>query len=172
MKVVNFFGGPCTGKSTIAAGVFYHMKCKGYEVELVTEYAKDMVYEKRANIMDDQIYIFAKQYRRVSRLRGQVDYVIVDSPILLSCAYTAEGYYKSLEPLVVETFNSFDNVNFVLQRPPIEDEGYNPENRVQTHDQALDKDRLIHDLLHKYNQSYTDINSRNPNSIELICSYL
>ncbi len=38
------FGGPGTGKSTSAAGLFFKMKLAQMEVELVTEYAKDLVW--------------------------------------------------------------------------------------------------------------------------------
>ena len=82
MKVINLFGGPGVGKSTAAAGLFYEMKKRQLSVELVTEYAKDMVWENRQNILDDQIYIFAKQQRRIARLRDHhIDWVITDSPI-------------------------------------------------------------------------------------------
>lgn len=55
MKVINLFGGPGSGKSTLAAGLFERMKIQGLSVELVTEYAKDMVWERRGNILDDQL---------------------------------------------------------------------------------------------------------------------
>jgi ATP:corrinoid adenosyltransferase len=67
MKVINIFAGPCAGKSTTAAGLFYLMKVSGYNVELVTEYAKDMTWEGRHNILGDQLYILAKQNRRLER---------------------------------------------------------------------------------------------------------
>ena len=44
--VINLFGGPGCGKSTIAAELFAILKKQGYEVELVTEYAKDKVWEE------------------------------------------------------------------------------------------------------------------------------
>ena len=69
MQIVNLFGGPGSGKSTTAAGLFYEVKKLKLNVELVTEYAKDAVWEKRHNLLDDQIYIFAKQQRRISRLK-------------------------------------------------------------------------------------------------------
>ena len=46
-KVINLFGGPGAGKSTTAAGLFYEMKVRDIKCELVTEYAKDMTYEKQ-----------------------------------------------------------------------------------------------------------------------------
>ncbi len=47
LKVINLWAGPGAGKSTTAAGLFNLMKIRGYNVELVTEFAKEMVYEGR-----------------------------------------------------------------------------------------------------------------------------
>lgn len=116
MKVINLFGGPGTGKSTTAAGVFNRMKVMGYNVELTTEYAKDMVWEGRDNVLSDQLYILAKQHRKLHRLQGKVDWVIMDSPIVLGLMYKPEGYYENFEPLVMEMWDSYDNVNFLLER--------------------------------------------------------
>lgn len=154
MKVINLFGGPCAGKSTLAAGLFYEMKKAGYSVELVTEYAKDMVWEDRTNIMKDQIYIFAKQYRRLSRLKERVDFVITDSPILMCTSYIMEDYYHSLEPLIYEVASSFDNVNFLLERST----KYQQEGRIQTEEQARQKDEEIKIILHDAEAEYHTIN--------------
>ena len=48
MKVINLFGGPGCGKSTTAADLFARMKLRGLSVELVTEYAKDVVWDEKA----------------------------------------------------------------------------------------------------------------------------
>lgn len=53
--IINLIGGPGSGKSTTAAGLFYKLKKLGYNCEMSLEFAKDKV-------MDDQIYIFGKQY--------------------------------------------------------------------------------------------------------------
>ena len=84
MKIINLIGEPSAGKSTIAAELFAKMKKAGYNVELVTEYAKDMVWENRNEMFSHQDYIFAKQNRRLARLNGKVDYVITDAPLILS----------------------------------------------------------------------------------------
>ena len=117
MKIINLFGAPGSGKSTTRAGLFYEMKRSNYNVEEVTEYAKDIVWEERSNLFKDQIYILGKQNRRLLRLEGKVDYVITDSPILLGINYMAStAYDKSLEQLIVDVFNSYDNYNFFLNR--------------------------------------------------------
>lgn len=115
MKCINIFAGPGAGKSTTAAGLFWMMKCEGYKVELVREYIKDAVYEKR-NLFDDQMYIFAKQNRRQHILRNEVDWIITDSPLLLSAVYAPENYYPAFSELCLQTFESYDNYNFLLTR--------------------------------------------------------
>lgn len=42
-SVINLIGGPGSGKSTTAAGLFFRMKSMGVRCELVTEYAKELV---------------------------------------------------------------------------------------------------------------------------------
>jgi nicotinamide riboside kinase len=119
MKVINLFGISCSGKSTAAAGLFYEMKKMQLNVELVTEYARDLVYENRFDILSgDQIYIFAKQQRRISRLLNhKVDWVITDSPIPLSLLYLKPDVLSDHFPkLVMEVFNQYTNYNFLLHR--------------------------------------------------------
>lgn len=44
--IVNLVAGPGTGKSTTMAGVFYKLKSLGIDCEMVTEFAKELVWEK------------------------------------------------------------------------------------------------------------------------------
>ena len=90
MKVINFFGGPNSGKSTKAAGLFYKMNMAGYSVELVNEFAKECVWEDNVPMLKDQLYMLAHQHRKILRLEGKVEYVITDS-LILSYYY----YYES-----------------------------------------------------------------------------
>lgn len=157
MKVINFFGGPGVGKSTMAAGCFWNLKTDGVSVELVTEYAKDVTWEGRQNLLNDQLYLLAKQNRRLSRLLDHnVDYAITDSPILLSAAYTRMGddKYSHLVPLVLELFNSYDNINFVLRRNP---EFYVQVGRNQTVEEAQHIDNVVIDLLDEFDIPYFEL---------------
>ena len=60
MLVVNLFGVPGAGKSTGAAYVFSKLKMKGINAELVTEFAKDIVWENNSRGLKNQEYIFGK----------------------------------------------------------------------------------------------------------------
>jgi len=146
--IVNLFGGPGLGKSTMAADIFSELKWKGVNCELVAEYAKDKVWEKSTAVLDDQLYVFGKQYHRLFRLNDQVDVVITDSPILLSIIYDAEKR-PTLKKLVIEEFQRFNNLNFLLQRS----KPYSPIGRLQTEKEAIAKDVEVLCLLSELNLS-------------------
>ena len=155
MKVINLFGGPGTGKSTTAAGLFYEMKKMRVEVELVTEYAKDMTWEQRHSILSDQLYMLAKQHRRVARLEGKVDWVITDSPLLLGMVYRPVEYYASFDSFSLEVFNAYDNYNILLGR----DFEYQAIGRNQTAEEAIEVDNVMEALLHTHQVPYTKISN-------------
>ena len=87
MLVVNLFGPPGAGKSTGAAYVFSKLKLAGVNAELVTEFAKDKVWEDNKLALANQAYLFGEQYYRLTRLGGKVDVAVTDSPLLLSNFY-------------------------------------------------------------------------------------
>ena len=71
-------------------------------------------------------------------MEGKVRVVITDSPIPMGCVYDA-GKTKNLKELVMSEFEKFDNLNFFLKRT----EDYNPNGRMQTYEEAVQKDREI-----------------------------
>lgn len=142
MKIVNFFAGPGAGKSTLAAGLFYNLKMKGINVELATEFAKDLTWEGRNVALGNQPYIFGKQYHKLHRLVGKVDVVITDSPLLLSLLY-GETMPESFKTFVIDINSQFDNIDLFVNRIKI----YNPSGRNQTFDEAVAIDNKIRDLV-------------------------
>ena len=115
--VINLVGEPSVGKSTVAAELFASMKKQGYSVELVTEYAKDIVWENRQDILKHQDYVFAKQHRRISRLIGKVGYIITDSPLILSLLYIEmSNTPKSLIPFIKDVISTYKNIYVYLKR--------------------------------------------------------
>lgn len=140
--IVNLYGGPGTGKSTMAADIFAKLKWKGINCELVAEYAKDKVWEKSIAVLDNQIYVFGKQYHRLFRLNDQVDVIVTDSPILLSIIYDVEKR-PTLRKLIIEEFTKFNNMNVMLTRT----KPYNPIGRLQTENEAKAIDDKVRGLL-------------------------
>lgn len=149
MIVVNFFGGPGSGKSTSAAHVFALLKWEGVNCELTTEFAKDKVWEDSLAVLNDQPYILGKQHHKLFRLIGNVDVVLTDSPLLLSTIY-GDKWGDGFEAYAIELFNRYTNINFFLTR--LKD--YNPKGRVQNYEEAQQLDSLIREKLDKYNYPY------------------
>lgn len=143
--VVNMVAGPGTGKSTTAAATFAELKWAGVNAELVTEYAKDLVWGRTTETLGNQIYIFGKQYHRLWRLLGQVDVIVTDCPLFLSMYY-GEKQSDAFRALVLETFKSMDNITFYLNRV----KPYNPAGRVQSEEKALEIDQRLYDMLDEH----------------------
>lgn len=150
--VINLIGGPCSGKSTIASGIFYELKKLGINCELALEFAKDKVYEEAFRTMDDQIYIFAKQYHKLWRLQDKVDVIITDSPLPISLYYMKEDS-KYFNQFVVEQYNKFDNQLYFIERGEV----YQEEGRLQTKEESEQIDKELLQLLEKYKIHYSQI---------------
>lgn len=146
--VVNLFGGPGTGKSHCAARLYGH--CNNWDAELVREYAKDLVWEERTVEFEDQLTIIGKQLKRLNAVKGKVDVVFTDSPILLGAIYDKAG-------TLTETFKTahdkYWNLNIFLRRT----KAYNPNGRFQTEEEAKNLDTAIKAMLDKYDVTYIEL---------------
>lgn len=133
MIIVNLFGAPGAGKSTGAAYIFAILKMRGVNAELITEFAKDRVYEETKEVWNNQQYIFGKQSFRLSRLKDKVDVVVTDAPLFLSAYYNHDKILgNNFNQTVKSVFDSYDNRNYFLKR----DKTYNPTGRFQTEEKA------------------------------------
>lgn len=150
MIVINLFAGPGSGKSTTCAGVYSKLKLAGVNCEMALEYAKDKVWENSLDVLDDQIYVFAKQLHRLNCLKGKVDVIITDSPILLSIIYNKEVNVY-FDDLVIEQFNRFKSLNYYVVR----DNTFDSMGRLHNYEESIEKDEQIKVLLNKYNIPYT-----------------
>lgn len=149
-KVVNLFGGPGTGKSTTAAGLFAELKLRGVNCELVSEYAKDKAWELGSTsigtpmVFQAQEYIFAKQHFRFRRCARDVDLIITDSPLLLGLIYKPATFdLPSLGLVIREAHTLYDSLNIFLVRT----KDYNPKGRLQTEEKARALDIDIREML-------------------------
>jgi len=150
--VINLFGGPGVGKSTLCASVFAKLKIMGIDCEMATEYAKDMVWEESYKKLENQIYIFGKQHARVHRLLGKVDVVITDSPLLNSIVYDKTDNF-ALRKLVISEFWKLNTLNFYIGRKL----NYEENGRVQTLKQAIDVDNAYLKLIKENDITYFEI---------------
>jgi nicotinamide riboside kinase len=150
--VVNFYGGPGTGKSTHAAALFTELKRRHMNVELVTEYAKDLVWEERFVTLENQIYVFGKQLQRMARLVDKADIVVTDSPLLFSIIYNSK-LPACFNDTVLHVINQFKNIHIFLERT----KPYQTAGRMQTEEDAKKLDGKIKNLLNEIGLPYSSI---------------
>lgn len=120
----------------MAANIFSELKWSGINCELALEFAKDLVWEERFKPLEDQIYVFGKQFHRIKRLENKVNVIIADSPILFSVLYKPEHISDTFSKLILEVHNSFNNLNYFINRK----KEYNPIGRMQTANEAVEVD--------------------------------
>lgn len=148
-KIINLFGGPGIGKSSIASGLTYKLKKNHITCDNPYEFPKLLAWDENHSAIRDQLYVLANQHRGIVKSYGKVDYIVLDSPILLSLTYRkyyksndypATLYGKSFDKMVLDTFNQYDNINIVLERA---DGNHNEKERYQTLEESKELDRII-----------------------------
>ena len=149
IRRINFFSGPCCGKSVIASKVFNTFKCRGDNIELIQEYAKELVYDGAKIDPYTQLIIFSEQLKREYRvLNSDPDIKIVtDSPIMLSIAYAQKYGFNCCEELITiaKRFElEYPSINFFLLRG---DCPYCQKGRIEDEDAAKYMDMRIERFL-------------------------
>ena len=161
-KLINLFGGPGIGKSSISAGITYKLKKKHISCNNPYEFPKTLAWDKNYPAIQDHLYVFANQHRGIAQSYGKVDYIIIDSPILFSTiyhsyytkGYPAEYYGESFHKMVVDLHNKYDNLNILLKRSSSE---INEKERFQNLKQSIEIDDLCKAKLEEHNLPYHEI---------------
>ncbi|USN15514.1 P-loop containing nucleoside triphosphate hydrolase [Brevundimonas phage vB_BpoS-Kikimora] len=144
-RVLNFWGGPCSGKSTVKAGTFFHLKINGARAAQIEEYATECSFDRDFDSLSNQRKVLEEQERRQRRMLGQVDWIVTDSPLLLSCIYSSGPYRTdAFHREVFERFDLYDNVNIWLERP---DGAYQTYGRHHNEAEAREIDLQLLELL-------------------------
>lgn len=148
--VVNLFAGPGTGKSSLASRLYSDLNISRPfgEVALVQEFAKILVYLNRTEDLKSQPLVTKGQISMLEPFIGNVDIVITDSPIHLGLIYnTQKADEPEVRALIEGCAAKYKSVNFFIDR--IEGIGYQSEGRLQTHEEAEEKDREILEMLER-----------------------
>lgn len=161
--IINAFAGPGAGKTTACFYVACELKKKGYVVEYVPEYSKELVWDENWELLDGsyehQKQILKEQKRRIDRLIGKVDFIVTDAPLLFNIIYLNDCEEKSQHMKdLLKIFNSYNNFNFFVKR---DEANFEETGRVQNFEESKQKDQEIYDLLAKNNLycgQYTHVN--------------
>jgi nicotinamide riboside kinase len=173
IRRINLFGGPGTGKSTMAASLYSELKNYGnstghtIQTELVREYVKNWAWENRKILGYDQFYIFAKQLRAEELcLRNGVDVIITDSPIALaymySVAYNLTGR-NEIRSLVQSFEKEYPSKNIFLKRDYTVP--YNQKGRYQNLEEAKQLDNLTLLTLKNLELEFTEVPAFNESAL-------
>ena len=146
-SIINAFAGPCGGKTTSCWEIASALKRKGIIVEYVSEYTKELVYEKDFVTLDgtleNQEIILKEQKHRQDRLYGQVQVIVTDAPLLFNIIYLEEKpdwYVKK----VLDIFNSYNNLNIFIKR---DKEKFTHIGRNHNLEESIEKDKEILNFL-------------------------
>jgi len=179
-KLINLFGGPGIGKSSIAAGITYKLKKKHITCDNPYEFPKSLAWDENHSAIQDQLYVLANQHRGIVKSFGKVDYIVLDSPILLSLVY--RGVYKGTEypstlyqseyfdELVLDIHSKYDNINILLQRS---EGNHNEKERYQSLDESKKLDFEIEKVLFENFIPYhsVEVNDKTVNNILKILGF-
>ena len=157
LKVINLFGSPGVGKSTVRSGLFWLLKSHHVSVEEVAEYAKYLVHSGQlSRLREEQTACLAEQIHRQRILREHYVYAITDSPLLLQPFYAPPAEQPALLQLAQAAAAQFDNLNFYLTRDLLND-AFDVAGRVHDRADALRLDRELRAYLAAAGVRYQEV---------------
>ena len=156
--IINLIGGPCSGKSTIAAELFARLKKMGVHCELVPEYIKERIYEENKTMPINQIAIFGMEHYAISNKIGKVDVIVHDGSFINNTGdiYNPENN-PEFDTLIISEYKKFNNLDFFIKRGNIEFEEYG---RIHNLRQSKELDRIIKDTYNKYELKFIEVEAR------------
>lgn len=168
MKKINLYGGPGIGKSTVASLIYAQLKAEGKSAEMITEYAKDLVYQgldlKKSN-QNLQDQIITEQLRRELLCKDQVDFMVCDSPLLLNAFYN--GSDNSL--VLAKQQLRKNDLHFFLTRTT---EHFETQGRSHNEKQSIEIDLKMETFLKENGIQYVKIDGDSRTKADTILNIL
>jgi len=145
--------------------VFSALKKKYVECELSSEYIKRKIREDARKVVQNQIYIFAKQQFQLFGMKDNVQVIITDSPIFLSAVYD-DTQCKNLRQLIMKEFNRYKNLTYLLERN--DKIKYEQEGRYQDLEGAKQVDEKVKKFMKKNDIKYKTLKGIDSDSLKII----
>ena len=173
--LINLIGAPSVGKSTTAGRLFAALKGMGLNAEYSSEYVKGWVYRGQQVSPYDQLYIAGKEVYRQSHLFNKVDFIISDSPVILTAFYHLYNNHDNALREICKDFydmaERLDNVKvltFYLQRK----KKYQTQGRYHTEEQSDEINRLLRCFLEVEAYPYEELDCPDEDRIDVIMERL
>lgn len=167
-------GCPSSGKTSLSAKLFAQLKAMDLNAEYTSEYVKGWAWEGKKVGPFDQFYIFGKETHNQSRLFDKVDFIISDSPVMLTAFY---HYFYNGNEALNEVCHNFYNlaeeagvevVNFFLPRK----KKYVAKGRYQTQEEADALAFQLKEWLNKEGYEYTTLECSDKERINVVLEKL
>lgn len=163
--VINLYGGPGAGKTTLALKLTAHLKeeYKG-RVEYVPEYARELIFQTKEQ---DELERKLSNQRRITREQAdrlynaitynKADIIVTDSPLDLGKIYMKNLADKeAVEHIISTSKEAYKEINFFINRS--ESKEFDELGRVHTLEESKKLDeRILKELNHDYKMlNYSD----------------
>jgi nicotinamide riboside kinase len=166
-KLIQIFGPPASGKSTLAAEVHTELKKRGLNSMFVSEVSTEYIAEYGVpNSPSDQMVIFYKQLNREKMFLESKDYIICDSSSILNYFYFRSLFgteltnkdIASINHIQKEILKHINTIDMVFYVPPI-DTDTNDGIRFHQGDEIKRLGVLIKSYLEMENITHQDLTS-------------
>jgi len=165
-KLIQIFGSPASGKSTMASELHTELKKNGKNSVLVSEVCTDFIAEY--GLPDepiDQMVIFYKQLNKEKMFLDSKDYIICDSSSILNYFYFRKLFPEKLSNKDIATINHLqkeilkhiNEIDHVFYVPPIKNIDTNDGIRYQHKEEIIKIDRWIKSYLELENIPHIDL---------------
>jgi len=169
---INFVAGPSSGKSTMSALTYVELKSLHKTAEMVQEYAKMLVYMEDYEMLNCQWMVSYRQYQQLKALKGKVEYVCCDSPLVIGMFYNR--YYKDnvsdifkTEAMIKSKLEELSPCIYIfLERNP--DFPFETEGRIQGEEESMRIDKQMKNLLDELGVEYLTVKSGKENVARII----
>lgn len=157
MKVINFLGAPGVGKTRSTMLLTSFLKESQIDAEASLEFVKEYIHADTLQLLSYQNYIFSQQERQLRILLDskEVEFVTTDAPLLHSVFYAPDDYPVFFKELVFEIYNSYDNINYFINRKHT----YSHQGRIHNEMASDLSSRKLKAFLINHNVPFTEIDS-------------
>ena len=165
-KLIQIFGPPASGKSTLASEVHTKLKKMGINSIFVSESCTDYIAEYGVpNSPSDQMIIFYKQLNKEKMFLESKDYIICDSSSILNYFYFRALFGNKLSNKDIASINhvqkeilkNINTIDMVFYVPPINTEETEDGIRFHKKDEISKIGMLIKSYLDLENIKYEDL---------------
>ncbi len=139
--------------------------------EYVQEYAKTLVWQNRLDELANQYNVTMEQYKMINSVNGKVEYICLDSPLLLGIYYNRYhpdnvSNVEKTEKMILDKIKEFDNIYIFIERN--KEFPYEIEGRIHNEKESDDISIKLKEILKEFGLPYKSFRSDKSNIKEML----